>query len=73
VSTHTFARLAVQLTARLLVFFVLSFAEPHARAAAVFVDEFHASALKGADYGRKRRRIARSSCQNISPSLKSTE
>src|SRR5262249_16755635 len=42
-----------------LFFFVLPFAEPHAGATAVFVDEFHASALEGAHDRRKGRGITR--------------
>jgi len=45
--------------ARALVFFVLPFAEPYTGATAVFVDEFHTSALEGADDRGKGRRIAR--------------
>ena len=41
-----------------LIFSVLPFAKPHAYAAAVFVYEFHPSALKRADYSGKGRRIA---------------
>ena len=46
------------LAARVLVFFALPLAQPHAGATAVFVDEFHPSAFEGADDGRQRRRIA---------------
>src|SRR5262245_13236940 len=42
-----------------LIFFVLPFAEPHAGATAVFVDEFHPSALEGAHDRRKGRGITR--------------
>ena len=45
--------------ATLLILFVLPFAEPHARAAAVFVDEFHASAFERTDDRGKGRRITR--------------
>src|SRR5215469_1269285 len=61
VCTHSFARLAVPPSRRALslVFFVLPFAEPHAGATAVFVDEVHASALERADDRGKGRGIAR--------------